>query len=392
MSDTAHSIGLLPPDRQTAALELIGYMLGDGLTAADADTVLTELCERIRAAGVPLDRASSIVPLLHAEDAASARFWERGQGARSYAFPYSPGGDGYEKSPAAVVHRTRDWLVLWLPDTPDDAYNIIPELKQDGYTHYLMMPVFMRSGLANTFSFATRDPGGFSDLDLAFFRAIFPAIAAAQEILATHRMMGEAMRMYVGNAAGARILSGDVHRGEVMRIRSALYFADMRGFTALTADMSAEEATALLNSYYDCLVPGIEAHGGEVLKFIGDGILAIFPADAGETACCDNAMAAARAGLDAVAQGAGPVRFEVGIGLHFGEAAYGNVGSGARLDYTVIGRDVNIAARIAGLCGTLDAPLILSDRFQTLCSAGQGRSLGAHRLKGLSGEQALFAG
>ncbi len=388
MSDTAQTFVDLPPARQAAALSLIGYMLGEGLQVQDADDVLTGMSERIVAAGVPLDRASSIVPLLHAEAAASARFWEKGKGARSYSFPYSPGGDGYEKSPAAYVHETGEWLILWLPDTADDAFNIVPELKEDGYTHYVMMPVFMKNGMANTFSFTTRSPDGFSDEDFAFFRAIFPAIAATQEILATHRMMAEAMRMYVGNEPYTRIASGDVHRGEVMHIRSAIFFADMRGFTRLTSDMSAEDATALLNAYYDCIVPEVEAQGGEVLKFIGDGILAIFRAEGDGEATCAQALEAARAALAAVA---GQTRFEVGIGLHFGEAAYGNVGSGARLDYTVIGRDVNLAARIAGLCGTLEAPLILSEAFRDRAGKDGTHSLGRHPLKGLQEEEEVFS-
>ncbi|MEX0283650.1 MAG: adenylate/guanylate cyclase domain-containing protein [Paracoccaceae bacterium] len=379
----------LTPERQAAALDLINYMLVEGTKAEDADTVLCGMCDRIRGAGLPLERASSIVPLLHAEAAASARFWEHGSGARSYAFPYVASGTEYDRSPAAVVHSTGEWLILWLPDTPEDAYSIVPELKQDGYTHYVMMPVFMRSGMANTFSFATRAAEGFTDADFAFFRAIFPAIAATQEILATHRMLSEAIRMYVGTEPGEHILKGDVHRGEVMRTQAAILFADMRGFTQLTSDMEAEAATALLNAYYDCVVPHVEAAGGEVLKFIGDGILAVFrdTGDAAET--CARALEAARAALEAVDAYEGAPRFSVGIGLHYGEAAYGNVGSGARLDYTVIGRDVNLAARVAGLCGALEAPLILSEAFQAL-TGGTGRSLGPQRLKGLSGMPEVF--
>ena len=382
----------LPPARATAALDLVEFMLGEGLQATDANDVLSGMSQRIRAAGVPLDRATSIVPLLHAEATASARFWERDKGVRSFTFPYSPvSGAQYARSPAAVVHETREWLILWLPDVAPDAYDIVDDLKADGFVHYIMAPVFMKSGMAATFSFATRDPDGFSALDIAFLRAAFPALSACQEILTTHRAMHEVMRMYVGEEPHRRILKGDVHRGEVVHVRSALLFADMRRFTELTADMSATEATALLNTYYDCVVPPVEAEGGEVLKFMGDGILAMFRDTGAAADTCAQALRAASAGLAAVAAHDGTPPFDVGVALHFGEAAYGNVGSGIRLDYTVIGRDVNLAARVAGLCGTLNEPLLASAAFHAHLTGADSRSVGLHTLKGLPAPQEVFA-
>jgi len=158
MTNTPTILGTLPPDRMAQALELIDYMLGAALKAGDADIVLTEMSERIHAAGVPLDRATSIVPLLNAEAVASARFWERGKGARSYTFPFDPNSDmGYANSPVADTHRTGEWVILRLPDTPDDKYDIVRELKDDGFVHYIAMLVFMVSGMPGTFSFATRE-------------------------------------------------------------------------------------------------------------------------------------------------------------------------------------------------------------------------------------------
>ncbi|WP_264212875.1 adenylate/guanylate cyclase domain-containing protein [Leisingera thetidis] len=381
----------LPPDRLPGALRLISYMLGEARAAADADTVLTRMSELIRAGGVPLDRATSIVPLLHAEAVASARFWERGKGARSYLFPYNAeSGQGYAHSPAADVHKTGEWVVLWLPDTPDGRYGIVPELKADGYTHYIMAPVFMRSGMAGTFSFATRAADGFPADDIRFLRAVFPALSACQEILTTARAMQEALRIYVGEEPQRRIISGDVHRGEVMHIRSAILFADMRRFTELTAGMTAEQATGLLNAYYDCIVPPVEGAGGEVLKLIGDGILAIFRAEEDGEQTCARALAAAREGLARVAARTDQPQFGVGIALHFGEVAFGNVGSGMRLDYTVIGRDVNLAARVAALCGAMDAPLLVSAEFRQRARL-KGHSLGKQALKGLQEQEEVFA-
>jgi adenylate cyclase len=204
------------------------------------------------------------------------------------------------------------------------------------------------------------------------------------------------MRMYVGDEPHLRILSGDVRRGEVLRIRAAILFADMRDFTGLTAHLPEEAATALVNEYYDCIVPAIEEREGEVLKFMGDGILAIFRAgESGDIEACMRAFGAARAAQLRVA-GRSEKRdnashFDVGIALHFGNAAYGNVGSGARLDYTVIGRDVNLASRIANLCGQLGEGLLLSEPFQSRLSEHDLRSLGTFPLRGVDEPQSIFA-
>ncbi len=386
------AIADLPQDRLIAAMSVADYMLGTGRKSADADEVVKGLAERLVEAGLPLDRMTSIVWLLHAEDAASVRIWDRETGLRSFTFAYSSNsGEGFANSPAGENHRTGQWIELWIPDTPDDRFNVIPDLKADGIVHYISMPT-TAMGMKNSFSFATRSEAGFSQEDLAVLKAVFPAVEACQEILVTRRIIHEITRMYIGDGPHERVLAGDVHRGEVMKIRSAILFADMRRFTELTADMEAEQATMLLNAYYDCVVPHIEASGGEVLKFMGDGVLAIFRAEeTGETVCA-NALSAAIGSLRSVGEHSKSAEtpFDVGIALHFGEVAYGNVGSGARLDYTVIGRDVNLASRIASLCGTLDQTLLVSEMFRERVS-DRFESQGEFHLKGLSDPHEVFA-
>ena len=208
------------------------------------------------------------------------------------ADPNRPG-----KRPLAEAHRLNQWVFSWLPELADDTYDIVAPLKAAGYTHHIAIPVVLPNGMRNGFTFATRAPKGFTDEDVAVLRTIMPTLAALQEILALHRVMREVMRMYVGDEPHRRILSGDVRRGEVLRIRAAMLFADMRNFTGITGAMSEEEATDLVNQYYDCIVPPIDERGGEVLKFIGDGILAIFRAgEDKEVEPCWRALAAARAG------------------------------------------------------------------------------------------------
>ena len=393
MSEPADYLDKLPREMRYKAHALMTYMLGEGLFLGDPDKTITGMAERICAAGVPLDRTTSIVRLLHAEATASVRKWERKTGASSHTYPFQTNSDSpqFEKSPAAVVQETKKWLEIWIPETPDARFELVAGLRADGITHYVMAPVFMPSNLFAIFSFATCDPKGFSAQHLTFLRGVFPAMAAALEILAVNRALSEVTRIYVGEEPRKRILAGDVHRGEVMRIRSAVLFADMRRFTELTAAMSAQEATDLLNRYYDCIVPSIEAAGGEVLKFIGDGILAIFRDDDDAPNTCLRALGAAQAGLGAVNADIGAPKFDVGVALHFGEVAFGNVGSGMRLDYTVIGRDVNLAARVAGLCGELNAPLLISDTLRDYLGETEVSHVGAFELKGLDRPVNVFS-
>jgi adenylate cyclase len=387
---------ILSNERLRQALAVRDWLLGEARQISDPNVIIEGLCLKLRDAGVPIDQAISAIELRHAERAANARIWEFGSPAREHIYAHDRGSEASGNRPLAEAHRLNEWIFSWLPDMPDDAYDIVPALKAAGYTHHVAIPVVLPNGMHNGFTFATRAPRGFSRQDIAVLRSIFPTLAALQEVLALGRVMREVMRMYVGNEPHLRILSGDVRRGEVLRIRAAILFADMRDFTGLTSHLSEEVATALVNQYYDCIVPPIDERGGEVLKFMGDGILAIFRAgEDGDIEACMRAFAAARAGLLKVArhnaESEAAMRFEVGIALHFGNAAYGNVGSGARLDYTVIGRDVNLASRIADLCGRLDQRLLLSNAFQTRLSEHELGNLGEFRLKGIDHAQTIFA-
>jgi len=386
----------LSEERLRASLAIRDWILGEAREIGDPNVILEGVSLMMRDAGVPIDMATSAVELRHAERAANARVWEFGNSPREYLYAHERGSDASGKRPLAEAHRINDWVFTWLPDTPDDTYDIVAPLKAAEYTHHIAARVILPNGMHNGFTFATRAPAGFSGQDIAMLRSIFPTLAALQEVLALNRIMREVMRMYVGNEPHLRILSGDVRRGEVLRIRAAILFADMREFTQLTSRMPEEAATALVNEYYDCIVPPIDDRGGEVLKFMGDGILAIFRAgESGDIEACLRAFAAARAGLLRVA-GRHEARrsspgFDVGIALHFGNAAYGNVGSGARLDYTVIGHDVNLASRLADLCGKLSETLLLSRAFQNRLSEHELRNLGDFALKGIDDEQTVFA-
>lgn len=369
-----------------------------GARALDAypNAILSGLCERLIAAGIVVHRASSIVELRNAEAYAVSRTWEAGKDVRVHMF--RGGGDpteNYDDSPFAIAHSKKVWVVTELDS---GRFSTLDSQRDQGYVRHLVVPVILANGMNNAFTFVTKDPEALTLVHLAMIRRIMPALGALQEILAIHRVLHEAMRMYVGDEPHRRILAGDARRGDVSEERAAIFFADMRDFTALTSSMTPAETTALLNRYYDCVVAPIEEAGGEVLKLIGDGVLAMFSIgeDSPDVDACTRALQAARTALLAVARssqdGEGPA-FRAGIALHLGRVAYGNVGSGQRLDYTVIGRDVNIGARIAGLCGPVGVPLLVSSMFARALGGKESglTPVGGHRLKGVQEEQQLLA-
>jgi len=362
--------GRLPEARQAVARKIRNWLIDASRTGDPLTSLLEGLTRRLREGGrIPLDRMALAFESLHAEQAGVGFLWTPEAGAAERTFYYSPESDEqYATSPFALAHQRRSWVVLRLAATPNDAFGVVPEFKADGYTHYVCVPVPFLGGTENAITFATRSAEGFSDEDLAFFGALVPTLSLIMEVYAARRTLDEVLSTYVGDEPRRRILSGETRRGQVTRIRSAIFFADMRGFTALSMQMSEEDVSSLLNAYYDCLVPAIEGSGGEVLKHMGDGILAIFrdrSDDFGGAAV--SALDAARNALKAIEAlneaGTAPAHIELGIALHHGRAAYGNIGSGARLDFTVIGRDVNLASRIGRLCGQLGRRLLISRAF-----------------------------
>jgi adenylate cyclase len=369
------------------AVGLRDWLLSEGARLPKADDLLAGLSLRLNDLDVPVDRATTAIDTLHSEYSGVGRFWTREGGSSVRLFPHGEASDkAYHESPFFTVHQTGEWLILDLAETPDDAYAVIPELKAGGYTHYIVAPLIFTNGNRNGITFATRSKEGFRDDDIAVLRFVMPTLAAVMEMRLVNKQLDTVLRIYVGDEPHRAILSGAIRRGHVQRIRSAILFADMRDYTRTTADMTPEEAVDLLNIFFDCLVPAIEREGGEVLKYLGDGLLAIFRErgdDLGGAA--KGALTAAQAALEALDEANALQRFEApvaaGIALHHGEAAYGNVGSGARLDFTVIGRDVNLASRLAQINRRLGEPLLMSKPFVDFLW-GDPEPLGEHRLDG----------
>ncbi len=358
-----------PGEAERRAAAIADWLLGPAMRLSDGDALLVGLAERLDAAGIAVDRIMIAVDALHADYAGIGRTWTREDGPRMRFFPHGEARTAvYLASPFHHVHRTREWLELDLGTEPDDRFGVTPELKAEGYASYLCVPIVFSNGTENGISLASRRPGAFGPGAQAILRRVLPALAALLEVRSAHKWLDDVLRIYVGDEPHRAILSGAILRGQVTRIRSAIIFADMRGYTRLSSALAPEETVELLNAFFDCLVPPIEEEGGEVLKYMGDGLLAIFRDRGDDTGGASHAaLAAARravARVDALSRAGG---FEppmgLGIALHHGEAAYGNVGSGARLDFTVVGRDVNLASRLGRINRMVDEPILMSKAF-----------------------------
>lgn len=395
-SSSYEMVRRFPTDALRDAVAIRDWLLTEAKHLRDPSGILAGLCERLNNAGVPVDRAVSGVDTLHALHEALGTFWERDTGStRVEPYLYNNNDDEvFKRSPFYVVNLTGKPVELRLAETPDNAYGIVPVLKEQGYTHYICYPLFFANGDVNVIAFATRAPEGFGEVQKLHLEFALPAFTAVMEITSGAMVLDQILRTYVGDEPHREILAGSVQRGQTSRIRSAILFADMRGYTSRSSKLAPEETVALLNTYFDCLVPPIEAEGGEVLKYMGDGLLAIFR-DRG-----DDMGGAARSALDAAqlalanldaanAQQAFGSPVDMGIALHHGQAAYGNVGSGIRLDFTVVGRDINLASRLARLNRTLSERLLMSSSFADRLWGAPHR-LGSFALDGIDGEVVVY--
>jgi adenylate cyclase len=243
----------------------------------------------------------------------------------------------------------------------------------------------------NVAIFGTQESQGFSGADRALFRRILPALRSAIELKIWRRRTTTILDTYVGADPERQIMSGNVRRGDIAALEAVIMFCDLHDFTRISNRLSSDRVLTLLNTYFDQAVPSIAECGGEILKFMGDGLLALFRVkEDAERSCAAALEAARRIGRRLAEVGPADAELTAGIGLHFGVISYGNIGSGQRLDFTAIGRDVNLASRIQGQCGQLSQPVLMSERFASLLPS-KSASMGRHSLKGFDELVKLFA-
>jgi adenylate cyclase len=373
--------------------EIADWLIDGARSAPQPAQVLAQLSERLVACGIPLWRVAVFVRTLHPQVMGRRFIWRPGTEVELSEAPFEllESADFLE-NPIAQVYATGRALRRKLTD-PDCAvdFPVLSELRAEGITDYLASPLVFTDGAIHAVTCTTRQAGGFTDAQIAGIEAIITPLARVAEIRALRRMGSTLLDTYVGHDAGERILAGHIRRGDIEEIHAAIWLSDMRGFTALADSLPPPVLIDLLNRYFDCQVPVILDHGAEVLKFMGDGLLAIFNIAGNETEVCERALAAARraqANIAALSDSAMPgLRF--GLALHIGDVLYGNIGSGNRLDFTCIGPAVNCAARIEKLTSQLGRAVLASGEFARHC-AGEFTPLGEFRLAGFSTPQLVF--
>ncbi len=352
--------------------------------------------------GVPVDRSTLHLPQLHPQLRARTVLWEAEAGG-AMEIPRLHGLEHTEfflQSPVRLIFEGSAPIRRRLghPDCPMD-FPITQDIKAQGYTDYTARPLPFSTRKINTLTLASKHPEGFSDLDIATVESAMPLFGVLLELRNAYRTSETLMETYVGARSGRRVLTGTIPRGDVERINAVLWTCDLRDFTGISASLPMDEVIELLDSYFEVMAQAINAKGGEILKFIGDGILAIFPIEEkhGGDPCraCHASMAAAQkaladaAALSAAREAAGKRGFRCGIALHVGDVMYGNIGAADRLDFTVIGPAVNLVSRIEDLNRELAMPLVFSAAFAATWP-GAKRSLGPHRLKGFSEPVEVF--
>lgn len=400
------------PDGRITELHL--WAVREGLRRAPAAAVFEDFCRRLAASGVPLWRAFVGMRTLHPQWAGYTYTWWRD---RDVVDP-SPRehGEAYDQdlreSPytylrdtalgGGVPQRLRRRLA---GSGARHDFAVLEQLAIAGGTDYLaeLIPVgmateaFPDSGLG--FSFATDHPEGFSDDDLHLIEAVLPAVSLAIVSDAEHTMAAGLLAAYLGSDAGRRVHAGVVERGSVESIRAVLWYADIRGFTPIADATPGPVLVEMLDDIFETLAAPLRRHRGEVLKFLGDGMLASFAfVDATRDETCGHALNAATEAmhdldrLNADRARIGKPVAVVDLALHLGEVLYGNVGAVDRLDFTVIGPAVNEVARIEKLCEPLGRRVLVSAELAAATrDSARLEPLGAHLLRGVREPKEIFA-
>ncbi|SFI00542.1 adenylate/guanylate cyclase domain-containing protein [Bradyrhizobium sp. Gha] len=377
---------------------VLNWLIDGGRTSGTSADMIAAVCEKLVEAGLPLTRFGMFIRTLHPEIFGRNFIWRQGQkveeGTVDFEILQTP---EFARSPLRIVFEQGIEVRSRMDDPDSRRFPFLDDMRAEGVTDYIAMPMPFLDGSIHATSWVTRRPGGFGDDDIASIRMIMAPLARVSEIVSLRRTAEMLLDTYVGNRAGARILGGQIRRGHNDTMQAAIWLSDLRGFTALSDRLPAETVVEILNRYFDCQVTAIRGHGGEVLKFMGDGLLAVFPIDeyVGDVAhVCTRVLEAARESRASVEALAFPVsgvieRFRFGVALHVGNILYGNIGGGNRLDFTCIGPAVNLAARLEKITGRLGRTVVASEGFANVCREGW-HALGEFPIAGFSKAQRVY--
>jgi adenylate cyclase len=378
--------------------KITDWLIDGARSAPSPPKLMAETCERLVAAGLPLWRVGVFVRTLHPDILGVNFIWKPDAevtfGTATFDKLDSP---EFRNSPLAIVFGEGREVRHRIDDPESRRFPFLDDMRAEGVTDYIAMPLLFIDGSVHASSWTTKQPGGFSDDQLAALKVLASPLTRMIEIVNLTRKASNLLDTYVGNRAGERIMGGQIRRGHTDTMNAAIWLSDLRGFTALSDRLPAETVVDILNHYFDCQVSAIRTHGGEVLKFMGDGLLAVFPiAEAiGDTEeVCSDVLEAAhesRANVDAMHYAIGETieRFRFGVALHVGKVLYGNIGGGNRLDFTCIGPAINLAARLEKIAARLHRTVVASAAFANACTGGW-TDLGEFPIAGFSKTERVY--
>src|ERR1700676_1430748 len=379
---------------------VVHWLTNDTRDERFLDNIFAELCVRLQRAAIPVKRATLHFILLHPQWLGSRIMWTDGMREAELArVDYDVRGRSeYIGSPANEIH---DGATVVREDLERDPslgrkHAVYDEMRAKGLTDYVAWPLYHTLGKLHLVTFATDRPGGFGDAHIAGLLKLLPVLPLVSEIRIKNRLARTLLETYVGSHAGELILPGAPRRGRGTTVRAAIMICDLRDFPRISDNWPRDDVIDLLNGYFDAMSEPIARHGGEILKFIGDGLLAIFPLSQPQ-ACANLLRAVAEAGQAIVAlneknseTGRAPLNY--GIGVHVGDVMYGNIGSRTRLDFTVIGPAVNMASRLETLTKQLGKTVLLSRAFADFVkSEFDLERVGEYPVRGFNDPIELFA-
>ena len=375
-------------------IELSEWFLSQGLNGRGAVWAGEKLCEQLVSMGVPICRGHVLVLFLHPLYHARSVIWRRGEGVHEKNWPH-----GLQRQPgwtdsvfcALIEGEAPESMHFDLRDPhARSEFQMFEELHDEGVTEYVAFRMRFSDDSLHAVSFATDAPDGFSEDDRALLMGLERLIAVRLESAIRRELSYTVLGAYLGRDAAKRVLDGRIRREDTETISAAVWMSDLRGFTALSDRLPADMLLELLGDYFTVVVAAVREEGGEVLKFIGDAVLAIFRVESDDsTQACEAAVRAACAveaeliGLNSERERLDKPQIRHGVGLHIGEVSYGNVGSSERLDFTVIGPAVNMTSRIEALCGRLAQTVVMSEVFANRVQAPT-VCLGPQDLKGVA--------
>jgi len=377
--------------KQTNVFEVIRWLSSDACHDLDDADMVSVLGRRLQSLGLPITRLGLHLRTLHPQIQARSIMWSPDEPVQivdreSIAVTLPEG----LTNPFSRVRQLHEWVV----EHSDSAAPLLDWLDvYEGHQvrGFAAAPLAMSHGPAGVAVFATSSAQKFTSTAIEVLSDIVPALRGVCEIRLLRRTEATLLDTYVGRETGRRVLDGHIRRGDVETLRAALFLCDLRDFTVLSNQLPPRQMLDRLNLYFDQVVPSVTAEGGEILKYMGDAVLAFFHRDSGPADSCGAAFAAgcqALSRIDSVSHAGTPLL--AGVALHYGEVAYGNIGSEGRLDFTVIGRDVNLVSRIQTVCATTGRPLLMSSQFAATLDGQRSRSVGRHLLKGFSEPIELF--